>query len=185
MMKKITVLALSATLMATAVFAGNESKNILKNGSFEIVNNKGQLSYWVPADWNSKDKRGKTTIKQVDDATKGKKAAKIDSTVGKGNILIIQHFKKELGVEKQYKVTLKFKGPEGGYVYTSFYAKSSQDKKLKPKYEHSQKMKCGNEWQELTAAYTVKPEFNKLRIYVRCTKTPVIIDNVKVVEVTK
>ena len=182
-MKKITVLALSATLMATAVFAGNEGENILKNGSFEIVNSKGQLSSWVPADWNSKEKRGKTTIKQI--AIAEGKAAQIDSTVGKGNILIIQYFKKELGVEKQYKVTLKFKGSAGGYVYTSFYAKSSQDEKLKPQYEHSHKMKGSNDWQELTASYTIKPEFDKLRIYVRCTKTPVIIDDVKVVEVTK
>ncbi|MCF6175946.1 MAG: hypothetical protein L3J71_09270 [Victivallaceae bacterium] len=184
-MKKLTVLALSATLMTTAVAAGNNDKNIVKNGSFEIIDAQGKISNWRAADWNKKEERGIITIKQVDDATAGKQAAQIDSTVGKGNLLIFQGFKKELGVEKKYKVTLKFKGPVGGYVFTSFYALAPKDKKIKPQYEHSKKLKGSDAWQELTALYTIKPEYNNIKIYIRCTKTPVIVDDVKVVEVTE
>jgi Carbohydrate binding domain len=184
-MKKITVLALSIVLLSTTAFTGETDGNLIKNGSFEIVNNKGKISNWGTADWNKKEERGILTIKQVDDATDGKKAAQINSTVGKGNLLIFQNFKKTAGVEKKYKVTLKFKGPVGGDVYTSLYALAPKDKKIKPQYEHSKKIKGSNDWQELTASYTIKSEYNSVKIYVRCTKTPVIVDDVKVVEVTK
>lgn len=184
-MKKIAILALSSALLGSTAFTGETDTNVIKNGSFELINSKGKVSSWRPADWNKKAERGITTIKQVNDATDGKKAIQIDSTVGKGNLLIMQNFQKTVGREKKYKVTLKFKGPAGGYVYTSFYARAPKGKKIKPQYVHSKKLKGSNVWQKLTAFYTIKPEYANINIYVRFNKTPVIIDDVKVVEVTK
>jgi len=183
-MKKMTIFTLSAALLTTAVFAGNNDKNIIKNGNFEIVDAKGKISNWTAADWNKKEDSGIITIKQVDSAD-GKKAAQIDSTVGKGNLLIFQTMKKPAGIAKKYKITLKFKGAVGGYLYTSFNAQAPKAKKIKPQYEHSKKLQGSNDWQELTASYTIKPEYNIIYIYIRCSKTPVIIDDVKVVEITK
>jgi hypothetical protein len=54
-MKRMTVLTLSAMLLTTVALIGNDDINILKNGSFEIVNEKGKVSNWVSADWGEKE----------------------------------------------------------------------------------------------------------------------------------
>jgi Carbohydrate binding domain len=181
MMKKLTIACLTVALGAGAIAA--ESKNLLKNGSFEQLNKKGKIVNWGASDWNPAKIRGKITLKQTDDAAVGKKAALVESTAGKGNLLIHQGFKKPVGVEKKYKVTLKFKGPIGGKVNTSFRTNESKAKKLKAQYVHSKAIKCNGKWQDLTATYTIKPVYSVVSIYVRFDKTPVQFDDVKVVEV--
>lgn len=180
-MKKIAIACLTI-ILGTGAIAG-ESKNILKNGGFEELDKKGNIAAWGVSDWNPKELNGKITIKQTDDAASGKKAALIESEAGKGNLLIHQAFKKPAGVEKKYKVTLKFKGAAGGNVNTSFYATAPKEKKLKVQYDHSARIKGSDKWQDLTAEYTIKPDYNQVQLYVRFNKTPVIIDDVEVVEV--
>ncbi len=180
-MKKL-MCGFTAAILCMGVFAA-DNDNLLKNGSFETLNKKGKIANWGASDWNGKDIKGKITIKQTDDAVVGKKAGLVESEAGKGNLLIHQAFNKPVGAEKKYKVTLKFKGPAGALVNTSFRTNEVKAKKLKPQYLHSKRIKCNGKWQDLTAEYTIKPDYSMVQIYVRFNKTPVQFDDIKVVEV--
>ena len=182
-MKKKLIAIFFVAVAVTTVFGGDNSQNLIKNGNFEAVDEKGDLKKWKAYCWT---KGGKASVKQVDGSVTGKKAALLESTIGKGNLLIVQTFNKPIGILKKYKITLKFKGAIDGTVHTSIktFNTNNKDKNAK-QYEYSAKIKGGERWKDLTAFYTVKPESNKVFIYLRSNKTPVIFEDVKVVEVTE